>query len=289
MLAVAGGRRLLSQFGQFLRNLELPDFNLTVVSKGLGRWINDHLAGKPIEQGHASAFELLSHVVQSHDRRNAEGARHNRGMGGAASEVRCDAEDAMPVHRRRVRGCEIVGDKNVRFTWKRHRFWRLSLQIANDAAHDILNVQGAFAQIRIVDFAQCLCVAAGDFLEDRFDLDQIGLKLAQDFVDQRSIFDHEQMGIENPRVFCPNGFRNPLLHLENLHSRLHESGFETRNFGANLRGVDFIADDFLKFVAHDLHNAASNSGRDPNTSEPRFAFFPVATHSQQSSPVVNLR
>ena len=182
-----------------------------------------------------------------------------------------------------------MGDKNVRFTWKRHRFGRLSLQIANYAAHDILNIQGAFAQIRIVDFAQCLGVAAGDFLEDRFDFDQIGLKLAQDFVDQRPIFHDQQMGIENSRIFGPNGFRNPLLHLENLHPRLHEGGFETRNFGANLRGIDFVADDFLKFVAHDLHDAAGDPGRDSNTVEPRFAFFPVATHSQQSSPVVNLR
>src|SRR5207237_9019133 len=102
-------------------------FNLAESSESLRRRIDDYLAGKPIEQGHASAFELLSHVVQSHDRRNAERARHNRGMGGAASEVGCDAEDAMPVHRRRVRGSKIVGDKNVRFTWKRHRFRRISL------------------------------------------------------------------------------------------------------------------------------------------------------------------
>src|SRR5437588_3779663 len=97
------------------------------------------------------------------------------------------------------------------------------------------------------------------------------------------------MGIENSRIFGPNGFRNPLLHLENLHPGLHEGGFETRNFGANLRSVDFIADNLLKFVAHDLHNAASDSRRDPHTLEPRFAFFPVATHSQESSAIVNLR
>ena len=52
-------------------------------------------------------------------------------------------------------------DEDVRFLQREERFRRFALQIANDAAGDVLNVERPFAQIGIVDLAQGIrvCVA----------------------------------------------------------------------------------------------------------------------------------
>ena len=44
-------------------------------------------------------------------------------------------------------------DQNVRFRQGKKCFWRFALQIANDAPRHVLNVEGALAQIGIVNLA----------------------------------------------------------------------------------------------------------------------------------------
>ena len=67
------------------------------------------------------------------------------------------------------------------------------------------------------------------FLKNELHVAMIGLELAQDFVDQRLILDHQQMSIENARVFRADRFGDLLLHLENLRARLDERGLEARD------------------------------------------------------------
>ena len=102
-------------------------------------------------------------------------------------------------------------------------FRRFTLQISNDTAHHILDVERAFAQIRIVDLPESFGVLRRDVMKDRFDVKVIAFQFAQDLVDQGAIFHHQEMGIENSRVFRPDCFCDLLLHFENLNARLHRA------------------------------------------------------------------
>ena len=98
-------------------------------------------------------FEFFGHVVQPDDGGNIERARHDGRVRGAAPEISGNAEDTLPVHSRRVRWSEIVRDQNVRFRQGKKCFWRFALKIADDAPGHVLNVEGALAQIGIVNLA----------------------------------------------------------------------------------------------------------------------------------------
>ena len=119
--------------------------------------------------------------------------------------------------------------EDVRLGHGEKRLGRFPLQIANDAAGHVLNIERALAQIRIVDLAQRFRVTLRHFLKNEFHVATIGFEFAQDFVDQRPILDHEQMRIENAGVLGADRFRDALLHLENLRARLDQRGFEARD------------------------------------------------------------
>ena len=128
-----------------------------------------------------------------------------------------------------------MGDQNVGFARQGHHFGGLALQIANDTSHYILDVEGALAQIRIIDLPESFGVPRRDVMKDRFDVKVIAFQFAQDLVDQSAIFHHQEMGIENSRIFRPDCLRNLLLHFENLNARLHQRRFEAGDLGRDLR------------------------------------------------------
>ncbi len=78
------------------------------------------------------------------------------------------------------------------------------------------------------------------------------------------------MGVENGRVFCSNRFRDALLHLENLHPRLNQRGFEAPDFIRDLGRRDAVTRDVVKIVTDDVNPAAGNSRRDARSVKPNF-------------------
>ena len=130
-----------------------------------------------------TAFEFLGRIVQADNRGNVERAGNDCRVGGAAAQIRRNAEHELPVHRRRIGWRQIVGDKNVWLGSGEHWFRPLTLQVSNNAACHILHIDRAFAQIRIVDFTQSLGVIARHFLKDPFDVAALRFEPAQNFVD----------------------------------------------------------------------------------------------------------
>src|SRR5262249_38447296 len=177
-------------------------------------------------------------------------------------------------------------NENVRFSHAQELFWRFALQIPNDPPRHVLHVDCAFAQIGIIDFGQRLRVIARYFLKNPFDVATLGLQSPQHFVDQGPIFDHQQMRVEDGSVFGADRFRDLLLHLEDLHARLHERGFETCDLVSNLRRLDMIADNVVEIITHDMNYAVRKSGRNANSLIPRFlvtAAHPRAILSRNQS------
>ena len=122
----------------------------------------------------------------------------------------------------------------MRLRRRKQGLGRFALQISNDPARDILNIERAFAQIRIVDFAQRFGVIARHFLKNPFHVAALALQPAQHLIDQRSVFDDQQVRIKNGRVLGADRFGDLLLHLEDLHSRLNKRGLEARDFVADI-------------------------------------------------------
>src|SRR5580693_5797636 len=105
----------------------------------------------------------------------------------AVCEVRLPKSVAMPsaraIHRSGIGRRKIVRDKNVRLGNSEKRFRRFALQIANHPLGHILNIERALPQIRIVDLAQRLGIAGGDFLKDPLNVAKVALQFAQHFID----------------------------------------------------------------------------------------------------------
>jgi hypothetical protein len=163
-----------------------------------------------------------------------------------------------------------VRNKNVRLAQGKKRLGSFALQIANHALCHVLNVQRTLSKVRIVDLIQGLGVTRGDFLEDPLDIAKIGFQLPQHFVDQRAILDDEQMRIENGCILCPNGFRNALLHFQNLHARLNKRGLEPSDLVGNLGRRDAVPRNVIEVIAHDMDLGAGHSGRNACSFKPDF-------------------
>ena len=101
----------------------------------------------------------------------------------AAAQVGRDAEHLLVAHGGRVRRCQIVRDQNLRLSQAAQRFRLLALQIPNDPAGYILDIEGALAQIGIVDPAERFGIFCRYFLKDPLDVAQVGLQFAQHLVD----------------------------------------------------------------------------------------------------------
>ena len=151
-------------------------------------------------------------------------------------------------------------NQNVRLAQGKKCLGSFPLKIANYSLRDVLNVERAFAQIRIIDFAQGLGITRGDFLKRPLHVAKIGLKFSQNFIDQRAVLDHQQVRIENRRVFRADRFGNTLLHLKDLHARLDKRRLESPDFIRNLGRRDPVTHHLIQVVAHDMNPAEGDSG-----------------------------
>ena len=242
------------------------------------RRIKNETAVVTIEQNILTGLEFLGCIVQSHRRRNLERARHDGGVRSATAEIDGETEDVFAIHRRRIRGRDVVRDEDVRLRHRQKRFRRFPLQIPNDAARHVLDIERAFAEIRIVDLAEGFGVMFRHFMENKFHVAKIGLEFAQYFVDQRPVFDDEQMRIENARVFRTDRFGDTLLHFENLRARLDERRFEPRDLVRDIAGLNPVPSNVVAIVAHDQDFSPGNARRNSNAFEARLRSRVIFAH-----------
>src|SRR5438105_7076695 len=84
------------------------------------------------------------------------------------------------------------------------------------------------------------------------------------------------MRIENGCVLCSDGFRNALLHFQNLHARLNKRGLEPPDLVRNLGRRDPVPRDVIQVIAHDMDLAAGHSGRNACSFKPDFLTLAAA-------------
>src|SRR5207237_9542965 len=77
-------------------------------------------------------------------------------------------------------------------------------------------------------------------------------------------------------VLCSDGFRNALLHFQNLHARLNKRGLEPPDLVRNLGRRDPVPRDVIQVIAHDMDLAAGHSGRNACSLKPHFLTLAAA-------------
>ena len=168
--------------------------------------------------------------------------------------------------------------QNMRLGYGQERLSRFALEVPNHASGHVLNIDSTLAQIRVVDLTQRVGVTLRYFLKNIFNIAAVGFEFAQNFIDERSVFHHEQMRIENTRILGPDRLCDALLHLENLPARLHERGLETRNLFRDVSWFDPVACDIVHFVAHDVRATARDARSDSDTLKANFLFRALFAH-----------
>src|SRR6266404_2203430 len=104
-------------------------------------------------------------------------------MRGAAAEIRRDPEHIRSVDACGVRRSEIMRDQNVRLGQGKKCLGSFPLQVANYALRDVLDIERALSQVRVIYLVQGLGIPRGNFLENPFYVGKVGLQLAEHFVD----------------------------------------------------------------------------------------------------------
>src|SRR3954471_17790467 len=78
------------------------------------------------------------------------------------------------------------------------------------------------------------------------------------------------MSVEYPRIFRPNGFGDALLHLQDLHSSLNQSGFEPADLIRNLRRFDRVARHVIEIIPGHVDDAVGDARGYPRPLQSNF-------------------
>ena len=192
--------------------------------------IEDENAGITIEKDVVAAREAAAQVMDADDGGNIHRASHDGGMRGLASLFGGKTKDERAVDRCGIGRGEIPGDNNVWLVFGRDHAGRLSEQVPNHAARDVLDIDHPLAKIGIIDGAESAAILLRDLMEGVFDIVSLLFKISEDFIDQRAVFDHQKMRIKNPRILGADGVGDSLLDLEQLGASGDQGRFETGDF-----------------------------------------------------------
>ena len=129
-------------------------------------------------------------------------------------------------------------------------------QVVKDTRRNVTHIGGALAQIIILDGGQRCRVTLGYCVECVLRVDFILLDDARYFIQQRAIFQHEQVRIENAAFLGAHGVAYLVLDLLNLATRFDDRLLQPINF---LRSFP-VRDSAL---AHRGTGASKNEGFSP--------------------------
>ena len=197
-MIVEGDGGLLEGVAKFFLERNLFTHQHTVFKQRLIGGVDDEDAVEAIEQRVIPVLQQFARVLQPDHCRDAKGARHDGRVGGAATDVRRESENILAIHLRGLRRSEIVRDDDA---WLGELPQINGVGLAKKMPHhpcaDIAHVRGAFAEIFILNLGERGTITLGDGVERVFCVDLFLFDHAHDFVNQRRIFQHEQVRVED--------------------------------------------------------------------------------------------
>ena len=112
--AVPGGGGRFAQVRQPGLDPGAAAGEFVVFAPGLLVGVEHQQAVVAVEQHLVAGFQLAHDVRQADQGGDAEGARHDGRVRGAAADLRRETQDVLAVELRRVGGRDVVGDEDVR-------------------------------------------------------------------------------------------------------------------------------------------------------------------------------
>ena len=190
-------------------------------------WIEDELAIVAVEQGVFTGAKLPADVMQADHGGETQRAGHDGCVGRFTANVGGEAEHHFFVHRRGARGRQVVADEDARLGELAEVQPVLPAhEIVQDARGDIPHVGGAFSQIFVLQSAERGGVFFCDLLEGVFGGNLLVQDPSRDFLDERGVFEHEQVRVEDAGFSGAESLVDLALDFEDLLARLGQGLFE---------------------------------------------------------------
>ena len=130
-----------------------------------------------------------------------------------------ETKDERAVDRGGVGRSQIPGDNNVRLVFGGNKTGRLTEHVSNHPAGDVLDVDHALAEIGIINGAKGATILLRHLMKRVFDTVSLFLKIAEDFIDECAVFNHQRCASKIPRILGSDGVGNSLLDFKQFGAR----------------------------------------------------------------------
>ena len=218
----------------------LLGLNPAIAEQRLLGGIDDHHPFITVDQHPVAAADPRREIPDSDHRRNLQRARHDDGMARLAADVGNDGQGRAAVDPGGIGRRDVVGDHHAFLSQFAQMMRRLAQQIPQDPLGDVANVASPFPQVFIVNLVKRFDVPLGNVVEAGLDIDAGGFEFPYRLADQRLIFEHHQVGIEDPRFIGPQILLHLILDLGDLLTGGDEPLIEAGDLLDPLAGVDLI-------------------------------------------------
>ena len=243
------------------------------------RGIDDEHAVEAIKQHVISCGHIFASGLEANHGGDAQGTGHDSGVRGLAADICGKSLREIPVQRGGLRGREIVSYENVRLGEVRKIMGAMAGEMFEHTAGHITNIGCAFAQVFIFYRAEGMRIFFGDLMKSISDVDLLGFDEALYLLQQRGIFQHQQVGIKDRRFGGTHAGLHFALNRRNLPSRFGQRVLEKLQFGGQLIGFQSLTGrPFALIVIHHHNPTADYAGRHTDTAKDSFASILCVTH-----------
>ena len=196
--------------------------------------VQDRNSEKTVDDHPVAVFHPFDEVVHADDCGNSHGTCQNRAVRGFTSRLRGESKHIRAVEQRRVGRSQILCDDDTRpRQMVKFRAFQ-TVKIRENARCDILNIGGAFAQIRVRHRGNRRNIFLHGLGKRGIGMDQFFGNRGADLVHQHFVIDDQEMGVEDIGFM---GFERSLdtcPELLDLVSGLVDRLTEQSNFGIDL-------------------------------------------------------
>jgi hypothetical protein len=158
-----------------------------------------------------------------------------------------------------------VADDDRRFFDMAQVYFRFQPeQIVQDPRRHVAHIRGTLTQIIIFDCGKGGGVALGHAVKSMLRVHLVVLNRPHDFIQERAILQHQQMGVENARFLRAHRRHHLVLHRLNLGARFRNGALESIDLLRNFRFSHRPLSGRWTAAPNHEHLSAAYSGRNRN-------------------------
>ena len=184
----------------------------------------------------------VARVVQADDRRDAERARHDRGVRGDAADVGDEAAEAVLLEQDHVGGREVVRHHDQLLLLRQRRLGRPAAahHLLQHALDRLLHVGLALAQVGVVDLVEAVAQLLHLLHQRPFGVGAAGADQLARHLRQRRVVEDHAVQIQKCLELGRRAGRDVRLQVGQLVLRRAQRGVEARDLGLDLVLLDLV-------------------------------------------------